>query len=264
MDLLGEYSSDEDKDDSAAKETTPGHVKLIDSTEAEPSDLFVREVPHTRGNWAGHVFIEIPSSSFRRRANTSVAAFCSRLEQAGWTGTVLSQTSNLHLSLSRPFFLQQSSIESFVQSLRQRLSFERRTELAVKGEKLLVNDSGTRSFWCWSLTSNPSVKRILSSVDGVLREYKQTTYYESPEFHVSLGSLPGNVQELLERHARSMEACQDSTDRHELASGAHDEEGDSSSDDGNIASNEGPLIISIDHIHITFGTTKSFRIDLLS
>lgn len=263
MDLLGEYSSDEDRkstpvsqhhdDGNAAmqKATTRGHVQLIDSTETGEvaTDLFVREVPHTRGNWAGHVFVKIPSS-FGRRARTSVTAFCSRLEEAGWTGTVLSHTPNLHLSLSRPFFLQQSSIESFVQSLQQRLSHERRTRLVVTGEKLLVNDSGTRSFWCWSLSKNASIQRILSHVDAVLIEYQQDTYYESPEFHVSLASLPGNVEELLRQY--------DTRQTDGSASvGSKSDDNDSDQDDS-----DGPLIVTIDHVCVTFGTTKFYRIDL--
>lgn len=268
MDLLGEYSSDEDAGKSTQqtltgaaitpKETTRGHVKLIDSTEAKATDLFEREVPHTRGNWTGHVFVDMPSS-FWRRANTSVASFCSCLEEAGWKGTVLSHTANLHLSLSRPFFLQQSSIESFVHSLQQQLSLERSTKLVVKGEKLLINDNGTRSFWCWSLASNLFIQRITDCVDGVLRDYNQKTYYESPEFHVSLASLPGNVEEILKRHAATKEARQGAAEGNDSRSGCSDEYKD---EDGGDESNYGPIIISVDHINVAFGTTKSFRIDL--
>jgi len=261
MDLLGEYSSDEDESEhtqeentAATKGTSRGHVQLLNSTtELEATDLFVREVPHTRGNWAGHVFVEIPS--FGRRAHTAVKAFCSRLEEAGWTGTVLSHTSKLHLSLSRPFFLQQSSIGSFVSSLQNRLSNERRATLVVTGEKLLVNDNGTRSFWCWSLSANPSIRRILSHVDDVLREYQQSTYYESPEFHVSLASLPGNVAELLRRHPQGeAEASQDTSQEFTSSSDSSDGEVDG----------DNPLIVTVDHVHVTFGTTKSFRIDLVT
>mmetsp|Transcript_20795 Transcript_20795/g.37775 ORF Transcript_20795/g.37775 Transcript_20795/m.37775 type:complete len:273 (+) Transcript_20795:152-970(+) len=270
MELVREYSSDEDGaqqatqpasraaaliDDDAPKKTARGKVTLMDSTEAKASDLFVREIPHSRGNWAGHVFVQIPSipSSFRRRANLSVASFCSCLENAGWTGMVISHTSNLHISLSRPFFLQQSSIDSFVHSLQQRLCYERGTNLLVKGEKLLVNDNGTRSFWCWSLTSNPCVQRILECVDQVMLEYKQCTYYEAPEFHVSLASLPGSVEQLLLERRVAAEGV--SPDAKEGDTASEDE----SSDDDNT---DGPLIISLDHIDVTFGTTKSFRIDL--
>lgn len=267
MELVREYSSDEDDarqatqpasraaaliDDDAPKKTARRKVTLMDSTQAKGSDLFVREIPHSRGNWAGHVFVQIPSS-FRRRANLSVAYFCSCLENAGWTGTVISHTSNLHLSLSRPFFLQQSSIDSFVHSLQQRLSLERGTNLLVKGEKLLVNDNGTRSFWCWSLTSNPCVQRILECVNQVMLEYKQSTYYEAPEFHVSLASLPGNVEQLLLERRVATEG--ESPDAKEGDTASEDE----SSDDDNT---DGPLIVSLDHVDVTFGTTKSFRIDL--
>ena len=265
MDLLRDYSSSSSDEEhtfgpnkptneedhvASPEETTLGHVRLIDSSN-EANDLFVREVPHTRGNWAGHVFCQAPS--FGRRASASVTAFCSRLQEAGYTGTVLSHSHNLHLSLSRPFFLQESSIESFVNSLQQRLSLERTTQLVVTGEKLLVNDSGTRSFWCWSLSANPSIRRILNHVDEVMQEYKQDTFYESPEFHVSLASLPGNVTNLLKRHSRQeKEKVAHTATEVDGSSGSSDNE-----DDGNV-----PAIVTIDHIYITFGTTKHYRIGL--
>lgn len=272
MDLLGEYTSDASSSDGESNyeaapyagtslspaKTTPGHVRLIDSSSEEAADLFVRDVPHTRGNWAGHVFCKIPLL-LECRASKSVKAFCSRLQQAGWTGSVLSHTSNLHVSLSRPFFLQQSSIESFVNALRQRLSLERSTVLRVTGEKLLVNDSGTRSFWCWSLSSTPSMHRILNQVDDVLREYQQATYYESPEFHVSLASLPGNIADLLDRHAPQevAETVQTTVEDDALGEDSKDVLSEDSNDD-----DVEPVIVSIDHVFISFGTTKKIRIDL--
>lgn len=269
MDLIGEYSSsdtesdsnhrhktaDEESSNKPRKKAKRGRVELIESRKMkESANLFIREVPHTRGNWAGHVFVKIPS--FGRRARCAVKAFCSSLEEAGWSGRVLSHASDLHLSLSRPFFLQQSSIESFVSSLEKRLAHERNTHLVVTGEKLLVNDSRTRSFWCWSLSSNPSIRRILSHVDAVLREYQQPTYYESPEFHVSLASLPGDVEEILRQqqlddvdasHGIEQEATSDNS--------SHDE-------DDQQSTSEGPLVVSIKQVHVTFGTTASFRINL--
>lgn len=253
MDLLGNYSSDEQDDDAIEhatdrpikERTLPGRVRLV--TSCTEDDLFIRKVPHTPGNWASHVFVKV-SLCHVGSARKSVARFCSRLENAGWTGTVLSHEANLHLSLSRPFFLQLSSIESFVRSLKKSLMHEHSTKLLVTGETLLVNDERTRSFWCWKLTENPSITRILKHVDKVLTDYKQDPYYEAPEFHVSLASLAGNVQDLFpsQRHANEADrvASADSADEEEDA-------------DSNV-----PLILSVDHVYCTFGTTKTYRIDL--
>jgi hypothetical protein len=273
MDLLGDYSSDTESEpthncDNTAgdgamsnpcKTAKRGRVELIESSETkEVSDIFIREVPHTRGNWSGHVFVKIPS--FGRSARCAVQAFCSCLEEAGWSGTVLSHASNLHLSLSRPFFLQQSSIEALVRSLEQRLTHERSTQLVVTGEKLLVNDSRTRSFWCWSLSSNSSIRRIICHVDTVLREYQQPTYYESPEFHVSLASLPGNVEEILRRHQH----LGDIDASHGTTQEATNDNGSDDKDDDEDSTSDGPLVVTIEHVHVTFGTMKSFRIDLMT
>jgi hypothetical protein len=98
------------------------------------------------------------------------------------------------------------------------------------------------------LTENSSITRILKHVDNVLRDYKKEPYYEEPEFHVSLASLAGNVQDLfpLQRHASEADrvASGDSTDEEEDA-------------DSDV-----PLILSVDHVYCTFGTTKAYRIDL--
>ena len=257
MDLLGSYSSDEKDDDaptndtSKKRRTSPGRVRLVTSTEEK--DLFVRTIPHTRGNWAGHVFVKV-SPCHNRSAQQSVSDFCVCLENAGWEGTVFSHESNLHLSLSRPFFLQLSSISSFVNSLKEKLTHEHATRLVVTGEKLLVNDEGTRSFWCWIVRANPSIHRILNHINKVLVDYQQSPYYESPEFHVSVASLAGNVQALLDsprqRDIMINEASLDNT---------HNGDGDDDDDDDNSG---GPLMLTIDHIYCTFGTTKTYRIDL--
>ena len=257
MDLLGSYSSDEEDDDAPANDiakqrTSPGRVRLV--TSMEDKDPFVRTIPHTRGNWAGHVFVKV-SPCHNRSAQQSVTDFCARLEKAGWTGTVLSHESNLHLSLSRPFFLQLSSISSFVNSLKERLTHEHVTSLVVMGEKLLVNEDGTRSFWCWKLRANLSIHRILNHINKVLVDYQQPPYYESPEFHVSVASLAGNVKALLDSQRREVIHNASSVNTHK-----DDGVGDNSDDDNS----DGPLILTIDHVYCTFGTTKTYRIDLSS
>lgn len=263
MDLLGEYSSssederEDEKDKHDDEAATPistkttavkvsqGHVKLIDSSNAATSDLFVREIPHTRGNWAGHVFVDISTSD---AATRSVTRFCRLLETVGWSGTVVSSTQNLHLSLSRPFFLQECFIEPFVKALQERLANEQSTRLFVTGETLLVNDSGTRSFWCWDLSNNTILLRILNHVNVVLQHYQQQAYFENPKFHVSVASLAGNVSNLFEQYNDQEKANAATSSSAEIAN----EDADDSR----------PVVISVDHVNVTFGTTKSFRINL--
>jgi hypothetical protein len=118
----------------------------------------------------------------------------------------------------------------------------------VAGEKLLVNDETTRSFWCWKLIENPSITRILKHVDNVLTDYEQDPYYESPEFHVSLASLAGNVHDLFylqQQIDKGNKVASDSTEK------------DEDDDDNDV-----PLILSVDHVYCTFGTTKTYKIDL--
>lgn len=237
--------------DSAAqtKRELAGSVQIVPAGTAQ-STLFVRSVPHVRGNWAGHVFLQIQGGNqWRRQTKKSVERFRQRLQGAGWSGPLV-VSEGLHVSLSRPFFLQLASIENFVKQLKQRLASERQLMLTVTNqERLLVNEEQTRSFLCWSVAA-PSLLRLIHLVDGVLENYQQPKYYESPQFHVSLASVPGNVESLLQEDRCAGE------DSHESSS---EEASDSTSEECHHHWH-----VPVSCLHCSFGTTKLYRIDLLS
>ena len=213
MDLLDYYSSDESSESGTserinndAAECKPGCVTTL-SSEVMPSDTFDRTVPHIRGCWAGHIFLSIsdenPDGEWSKLAAEATKRFIVALEKVGWSGTVVSH-SELHLSLSQPFFLQIASIESFQRELRLALLHVRAVVLEVEEEVILSNDEGTRSFFAWKLKNNPSLRHIVSQVDSVMLKYKQQAYYSPPIFHVSLASVrgkPPDGRRLLGRHS---------------------------------------------------------------
>lgn len=200
MDLLDYYSSDEsiesgpsERIKNNAAPCKPGRVTTISSEEMPPG-TFDRTVPHIRGCWAGHIFLSIsdddPEGEWKTHAVEATKRFSIALEEVGWSGTVVTH-SELHLSLSQPFFLQIASIESFHKELRLALSHVRGLVLQVDEEVILSNDDGTRSFFAWKLADNPSLHHIVSQVDSVMLKYKQPTYYSPPIFHVSFASVRG-------------------------------------------------------------------------
>jgi hypothetical protein len=110
MDLLNVYddSSDEDIeedlreaaiDDENRTETrsmTPGTVQVISQSAVDCSSLFARSVPHTRGNWAGHVFMKLSDDVdlLENLAERSTRRFRTKLERAGWSGTIVTHYSH--------------------------------------------------------------------------------------------------------------------------------------------------------------------------
>lgn len=199
MDLIADYSSDEGEGESHEQhqgvKRRRGCVKNL-SADDVPSDIFERIVPHVRGNWAGHVFCSLMENDregeWKQHAEVAIERFRIALEESGWSGTVVSH-GQLHVSLSRPFFLQLASIESFQRELQDALSHERDFVLQMDEELILSNDEGTRSFFGWKLTRNPALNRIVGQIDAVMLKYKQQVYYDPPIFHVSLASVQGKL-----------------------------------------------------------------------
>lgn len=202
MDLILDYSSSEE---SQPDEPCRGSVTIVSIHEAPP---FERRVPHIPGNWSGHVFSELDGGDWNEQ--TSVEQFRVALERAGWSGTVVAHT-GLHISLSRPFFLQLASIASFQKELVDNLRHERSLVVKVQEHTILENDEGTRSFFVWKLFDHPGLQAIVTCIDDAMRKYKQPEYYHPPTFHVSLASIKGKVpNEAVMRQIRfydQKEAC---------------------------------------------------------
>ena len=245
MDLIDSYSSDEATEGEVYEQNQVlsvrrGCVQVI-SADSTPSDTFERTIPHIRGNWTGHVFLSIIdveddlACEWMDQAISAIARLRTDLEKLGWSGTVVAH-SQLHVSLSRPFFLQLGSIDSFHRELLQGLSYERAFVIQTDKEIILSNEEGTRSFLAWKLVDNQALRRIVVQIDAVMLKYKQQAYYCPPVFHVSLASFPGKLT------AQEMEFLQE----HRNAE-IHDS-----------------VFVYTRKISCTFGTTKRLEIQLLS
>lgn len=113
---------------------------------------------------------------------------------------------NLHISLSKPFFLQKHSIKPFYDELQLRLNliepFLIRSSTTLE---VLVNDKQTRSFLtlpfsdCCSshaTTGNNKdgnkLKSLIAVIDSVMIKFGLDCYYEDPKFHCSIASWKGS------------------------------------------------------------------------
>ena len=239
----------EEEDKSSNKKsssTSPGVVKIICASEASP-DLFTRSIPHRPGHWSGHIYVPICwSSETSSDVRKSIRKFQKILQHKHYSGTIV-RHDKLHLSLSKPFSLQISQIDSFVDQLAKKMRYVNSTTLYVDNStsNILVNDEKTRSFWGWKVQSNSTLKHILENIDSLLKSYNQPTYYSPPIFHISLASIAANF----------------------TVSYLNDENSDfssSSSDEASSDDDEGTSSIPVNQIDCTFGTTKSYVIRLKS
>jgi hypothetical protein len=263
MDLLDDYDDSDSSEPETRQETRLSHnasminpnapckkqkrgqVTFVLPHELSKQQLFERQQPHVSGNWAGHVFITIPKNiDLEHEQQRAADAWKERLEREGWTGPMLLHKDEegklrkgMHLSLSRPFYLQRGSIESFVESLRERLKYTEkgwvRLDYSDEGTKLFTNDDNSRTFLVWRIEDVENfLTSLVNDIDKVLERYGAAPYYHPPQFHVSVASIPDTCSaiKLLDRKS--------------------DEDG------------PGVMAIPVSDIHCTFGTTEHFVIPL--
>jgi len=101
----------------------------------------------------------------------------------------------LHISLSKPFYLQKQSISSFLKDLKQRVQCFRRTLklYLVKKTQILTNEDRTRSFLTVPVvpslsTNGNAIQHLVALFDEVLEKYGASKYYSYAKFHVSIAS----------------------------------------------------------------------------
>ncbi len=108
----------------------------------------------------------------------------------------------LHISLSRPFYMQHQSIEPFISDMRERVRIQQQHPLSfsisarVSKCEILTNDEKTRSFLTVPLTSDKHagsgstamIQKLVTIVDGTLLKFGHKGYYPDPKFHISIAS----------------------------------------------------------------------------
>lgn len=185
----------------SVKRSRTGRVTIVSEC------TFIRAEPHVRGNWAAHVFLAASFKGVLRQVTDSIVKFRGLLERTGYSGSLM-RHETFHLSLSRPFFLQEANIDSFVCSLRDRLQFQSSFSLSVNLQgRCFVNDERTRSFWAWPVQPTDDLLSTVKHVDEVLKRYDQPLYYDPPRFHISIASVPVTVvnpQELEEKECHGL------------------------------------------------------------
>jgi hypothetical protein len=125
--------------------------------------------------------------------------------------------------------------------------------IQTKKEQILMNEQQSRSFWCWTVvlptttttTTQSVLVRLVQYVDTVLTMYQQPIYYQPPQFHITVASFPGELNNL---HHVEEETDDDDDDDHN-----HD---DGDDDDDTM------VVLCVNKLICTFGGTKEFTIPL--
>lgn len=226
------------------------------STNDVKGQQFIRAVPHIRGNWAGHIYADLdPSCEDTVRLMNVLQRHVCRFSEAfnedarllnlervkkgdSYIPRLFSHITNsyieevtevdsikhdfdinrvdVHISLSRSFFLHESSIASFERKFFEKVSSWRTQmvhllplRLAFSSDyqhtELLNNDTSTRSFLTVPVVAghHALIEIIKNAVDPVLREFHQATYYENPKMHISIASFNNCESKTLKNHKNS-------------------------------------------------------------
>ncbi len=193
----------------------------------------------------------------------------------------------LHISLSRQFFLQKQSLNPFLSHLKQRIQAGSQRSIHVhvptlalndedknlracpfgdshQGQRItdmeiLSNDEQTRSFLTIPvITPGSEITSLVKIVDSTMRKFGVKEYYDDPKFHISIASWKYS-EKLIERweYLKLHPTLFDSSTQR--SSGIF-LKGDSNADGGKAASRADPLVFAIRGIYCDFGTVEKHYI----
>lgn len=237
MDLLQCYDSSSSNDEGTIER---GKVKI-----SHEKVSGIRQQQHIDGNWAGLCYHSIPAQAIDvSLRDEHIRQICTELETAGYSGHCQVHD-EFHISLSRPFYLQEANLQPFVNALSQRIresSIRRfRVNIESKSPTILTNDEHTRSFLVWNAQAN-ELQDVVQQCDQILGKYLQPEYYRDPEFHVSLASFIPAIGSKARRKVSQMVASSRKFETEE---------------------NDQTTSTSITTLSVKFGTTKIFVLGLL-
>lgn len=160
------------------------------SLDATKHGLRTRTFPHTRGNWATSIYIKIPDN------------IKDEIEQIQiWLSTKINEIlkcqhvdkllnihteQNPHISLSKVgVTLQLHWINDFTATLKEKLKRLKSSYVTFGEVQMFMNESKTRIF-IGLQTFADELSKYVSNIDGVLQDFGQPIFYETPKFHTSL------------------------------------------------------------------------------
>ncbi|KAF8490926.1 hypothetical protein F5888DRAFT_1795891 [Russula emetica] len=156
-----------------------------------------RTTPHVDGQWAAYVYVPIAMRGTLRRIVERAVDIARK--GGGDSGTSVDvhmlgssdSDSNvvaceLHVSLTRPFFLRAYQREEMKRAVRDVANAHPPFVASFAVFSDLTNDERTRTFLCMEIGAGHQELRALSdALVPTLRSFRQKEYYERPRFHAS-------------------------------------------------------------------------------
>ncbi|KAG0199735.1 poly(U)-specific 3'-to-5' RNA exonuclease [Mortierella sp. GBA30] len=98
----------------------------------------------------------------------------------------------LHISLTRPLYLQELHLGRFISDTREAFKNRKRFNVSFSGVQSFSNDDNTRSFLSLRIGSgHAELEHLVAEMDMIAERYSQPTFYPDPQFHVSFAWAVG-------------------------------------------------------------------------
>lgn len=146
----------------------------------------VRTFAHEKGNWATLVYIPYEADIHFTDMITDLLLCLRPLD--------FKIMDDFHVSLSRTISIRHHWIQSFIESLKSKMSSLSSFPCEMTKLKVYTNDEHTRSFVAIEVISpSKTFEKYVKSVDQCFDEFKLQTYYKNPSFHISIAWCIGDM-----------------------------------------------------------------------
>ncbi|XP_068917572.1 U6 snRNA phosphodiesterase 1 [Tenebrio molitor] len=152
----------------------------------------IRSFPHERGNWATYVYIPY-------ECNEGLEKLLSMINSSATSQNLhLKCFDDFHISLTKTVILKHHWIDSFIDTLKENISYFNRFMVMFDCLEIYCNEEKTRTFIGLQIkTGYDSLLKLVQCLDNCLGEFKLPKFYENPSFHVSIAWCVGDHQEQL-------------------------------------------------------------------
>ncbi|KAF9930732.1 poly(U)-specific 3'-to-5' RNA exonuclease [Linnemannia zychae] len=163
----------------------------------------IRARAHVDGTWPVHVYLEVKLShelfdivtTLIKKAQMlapSTISMLQSIESLKKKGSIPAEATDvddskeLHISLTRPIYLQELQLGRFASDVRDAFRNKKRFSISFSGVQSFSNDDGTRSFLSLRVgAGHAQLESFVGEVDAVVQRYSQPKFYSDPQFHAS-------------------------------------------------------------------------------
>ncbi|KAI1315873.1 nuclear protein localization protein 4 [Mortierella claussenii] len=169
----------------------------------------IRGRAHVNGSWPVHVYLEVKLSgelfdivkslivSARKTAPKVVSLLQSTESHQGpktrpTEAEAAVDTTELHISLTRPLYLQELHHGRFTSDVKDAFKGKKRFNVSFSGVQSFSNDEKTRSFLSLRVgAGHAEIESLVAEMDVIAQRYSQPKFYDNPQLHASFAWAVG-------------------------------------------------------------------------